>query len=73
MRIIKDGKLTKRELEIAFLLINGKSKVEIAKILRLSISTIKTHVEHIYCKLGIHSKVELAVYIIKNKIIDIFE
>ena len=70
---IKDSKLTKRELEIAFHLINGKSKIEIAKMLGVSTSTIKTHVEHIYNKLGVHCKVELAVYVIKNNIIDMFE
>ena len=60
-----------RESEIVFLLINGKNKVEIAKILKLSISTIKTHVEHIYNKFGVHNKVELAVYVIKNNLIEI--
>ena len=70
---IKNGKLTKRESEIVFYMINGKNKAEIAKILNLSISTVKTHVEHIYNKFGVHSKVELVVYVVKNRIIEIKE
>ena len=46
MRNTKCDKLTEREQDIVFYMINGKSKTEIAEILHLSVSTVKTHVEN---------------------------
>ena len=57
MRNTKCDKLTEREQDIVFYMINGKSKTEIAEILHLSVSTVKTHVENIYSKFGVHGKV----------------
>ena len=71
MNMIKNRYLTEREREIVKLILSGKNKRNIAKILSLSVSTIKTNVENIYRKFEVHNRVELIVYLIKNNIIDL--
>lgn len=51
--------LSKRETDVLLLLAWGKSAKRIEEILTLSSNTVKTHVRHIYAKLGIHSRAEL--------------
>lgn len=55
--------LTKREMEIANYLALGWSVPRIEQELVLSNSTVKTHVKHLYSKLGIHSRDELKIII----------
>lgn len=51
--------LTVREEEIMTLLISGRSIDRIARQLKLSSNTVKTHRNHLYSKLGIHDRQEL--------------
>jgi len=51
--------LTKREIEVAALLLEGRSLRRIQTVLFISEGTAKTHVKHIYAKLGVHTKQEL--------------
>ncbi|MEO8688731.1 MAG: LuxR C-terminal-related transcriptional regulator, partial [Solirubrobacteraceae bacterium] len=53
--------LTPQELQIALLLGEGKTTREAAAALFLSPKTIEYHLRHVYMKLGIHSREELAV------------
>lgn len=48
--------LTAREKEIANLLIQGRTQPWIAEALRISDNTVKTHVQHIYQKAGVHDR-----------------
>ncbi len=48
-----DGHLTPRELEVLELLADGLTKKEIARTLRLSTSTVSTHVVHVFEKLKV--------------------
>jgi non-specific serine/threonine protein kinase len=57
------GTLTKREWEIAGLVAIGLSNREIASRLVIAKRTVDAHVEHIFAKLGISSRVQLAVRI----------
>ena len=53
--------LTATELKVAFLVAEGLSNPDIAAKLYLSRRTVQTHVSHILGKLGLRSRVELAV------------
>jgi DNA-binding NarL/FixJ family response regulator len=51
--------LTPQEQRIARLAATGASDRDIAAHLVVSVRTVRTHLEHIYSKLGIHSRREL--------------
>jgi non-specific serine/threonine protein kinase len=57
------GGLTSREHEIAVLVASGLSNREIAGRLVISKRTVDAHVEHIFSKLGISSRVQLTVWL----------
>ena len=50
------GTLTRREREILALVGEGKSNAEIAAELWIALGTVRTHLEHIYAKLGVRSR-----------------
>jgi LuxR family maltose regulon positive regulatory protein len=50
--------LTERELEVLRLIVAGLSNPEIAQELVIAVSTVKSHVNHIYGKLGVKNRVE---------------
>jgi LuxR family maltose regulon positive regulatory protein len=56
------GLLTRREREVYGLLCEGLSNRQIASALVISESTAKLHVQHVYDKLGVHSRYTLAVH-----------
>lgn len=45
--------LTRKELEVLFRLAEGRSNREIAEVLFVTPATVKTHLAHIYAKLGV--------------------
>jgi DNA-binding NarL/FixJ family response regulator len=59
--------LTSRELAILQLIAEGKSNKEIAAINYVEVSTIKTHINNIYAKLGLQNRRE-AVNCYKGKL-----
>lgn len=58
--------LTPRERETLAYLARGASNKEIARELDLAESTIKVHVQNILRKLGLHSRVQAAVYAVEH-------
>jgi DNA-binding NarL/FixJ family response regulator len=52
--------LTARELEVARLVVDRRTNPEIAAALFLSPKTVETHVRHLFQKLGVSSRVEVA-------------
>jgi len=52
--------LTPREREVAALVAQGLTNVEVAKRLTVSIPTVKSHLASVYEKLGLHTRVALA-------------
>ena len=53
--------LTDREAEVLALAARGLSNLEIAEALGVSIQTIKTHLKHVYMKLGVHDRVQAVI------------
>ncbi len=53
------GILTSREIDVIVPLVKGKQNREIAEELHISINTVKRHIENIYCKLDVNSRLEL--------------
>ena len=53
------GALTSQEQRVADLAAAGAANADIARQLYLSVSTVETHLERVYAKLGIHSRYEL--------------
>jgi len=52
------ARLTAREQQVLELLAEGLGPVEIGRELSISPKTVGTHVEHIYGKLGVHSRAQ---------------
>lgn len=57
--IARESRLTEREREIFELIAMGRSATYIADELTISYHTTRTHIKHVYEKLGVHSKQEL--------------
>ena len=55
------SQLTERELDVLRLVVLGQTNPEIAKTLALTVSTVKTHVEHVIGKLGVSDRTQAAV------------
>jgi DNA-binding NarL/FixJ family response regulator len=55
-----ESPLTPREVEVLSRIAAGKSNREIARELHLSISTVKTHLEHIFSKLKVSDRTQAA-------------
>lgn len=63
------AKLSPREREIIVMLARGASNKDIARVLNLSESTIKIHVQGILRKLNIAKRVQAAVYAVEHGLI----
>lgn len=61
--------LTKRELEVLALLVEGLSNAMIAERLMISSSTVKNHISHILSKLGVATRTEAVAFALQNKIV----
>lgn len=57
--IVRVKGLTRREEEILAMLLDDRTVASIENALYISSSTAKTHIQHIYKKLDVHSKQEL--------------
>jgi DNA-binding NarL/FixJ family response regulator len=61
--------LTTRELEVLRLLATGLTNRQMAELLFVAESTVKTHVEHIIGKLGVSDRVQAAVWAARQGIV----
>jgi DNA-binding NarL/FixJ family response regulator len=59
--------LSARQLEIVDLLVHGKSNKEMADQLSLSSDTIKAHLQHIFRKIGVSSRLEAVVFFLTGQ------
>ena len=54
--------LSPREIELLSWIAQGKSNKDIGIILSISLHTVSKHLEHIYTKLGVHSRTGAVVW-----------
>jgi len=59
--------LTKRELSVVTLVAQGRSNRDISQELRLSEHTVRNYLFRIYNKLGVSTRLELAVYALNQR------
>ncbi|MDO8427142.1 MAG: response regulator transcription factor [Deltaproteobacteria bacterium] len=63
----KDASMTEREAEVFKLLLKGKSNKDISAITHISTDTVKTHLQNIYRKLGVRSRLEAVARFLKEE------
>lgn len=66
----KRFRLTRREMEIVTAVAAGESNKGIAARLSLSEDTVKHHVSHVFDKLGVFSRLELAVFAFNHDLVE---
>jgi len=62
------GDLTRRELEILRLLADGLDTADAAQRLHVSRATIRNHVQNLFGKLGVHSRLEAVAYAARHRL-----
>jgi NarL family two-component system response regulator LiaR len=67
-----DG-LTERELAVLRLIALGQSNQEIADKLVVSVATVRTHVNHIFAKLGLETRSQAMLYALRHEIASLDE
>ncbi len=63
--------LTSREMQIVSVVVAGYSNAEIAKKHGISEQTVKHHLSSIFDKLGVFNRLELALFAVHHKLVDI--
>lgn len=61
--------LTPRELDVLALLVEGCSNEAIARRLAVAPNTVRTHVQNIFTKLGVHSRLEAVTVAVRNSLV----
>jgi len=68
--LMRLSELSGREREVLALIARGAKTAEIAALLVISPETARTHVQNMLGKLGIHSRLEAATFVIENNLFD---
>jgi DNA-binding NarL/FixJ family response regulator len=68
--LLRISRLSARERQVLALVARGKKTAEIADVLVISPETARTHVQNILTKLGAHSRLEAASFVIENGLLD---
>lgn len=64
-----DSPLTDREVEVLELVAAGQTNKQISEGLYISTHTVKTHLNHIFEKLGLHDRTKVSVWAAKNGLV----
>jgi DNA-binding NarL/FixJ family response regulator len=64
------SRLTRRERQVLGLLAGGADNDSIAQALVISPETARTHVQHVLSKLGMHSRLAVAAFVVSNGLVD---
>ena len=62
--------LTDREAEVLQLAARGLSRRETAQKLYVSESTVRTHLEHIYTKIGVSSRAAATLFAVEHELLN---
>ena len=71
MEMINNIYLTSREIEVLRLVALGYNNNEVAKTMNFSIHTVKSHLENIYKKFGVHNKIQALIKAIQAGLIEV--
>ena len=63
------GQLTEREREVLAQLVEGADGDEIARRLSISRNTVRTHIQNVLAKLGVHSRLEAAAFAVRHGVV----
>src|SRR6202050_2602427 len=63
--------LTPRELEVVTCIVEGCSNKDIAKQFTISEETVKRHLSNVFDKTGVSTRLELALFAISHKLVDL--
>ncbi len=69
-RTRKDQRPTCREIQVMELLAQGATTEAIAERLEVRAATVRTHLRHLFVKLGVHSRVELIAVAVREGLLD---
>lgn len=69
-RLLRAVRMTARENDVIALIASGKSNKEIAAHLHIAVHTVKSHVHNILEKLALHTRLELASFVHREKLND---
>jgi two-component system, NarL family, nitrate/nitrite response regulator NarL len=61
--------LTRREMQIVAAIVEGASNKDIGRQFDLSEQTVKNHLSHIFDKVGVSNRLELALYAVHHKLL----
>ncbi len=62
--------ISQRERQVIALVARGLANKEIAEILSITPMTVKHHLSHIFCKLDLDSRVELALFAVEHGLVN---
>jgi DNA-binding NarL/FixJ family response regulator len=69
----KARRLTTRERQVLTLLAKGGNNDSVATALFISRQTVRTHIQNVIVKLEVHSRLEAAMFVTRNEILDELE
>jgi len=65
----KEIKLTRRELDVIRLLVQGKSNKDMAEVMFISEKTVKNHLTSIFRKLNVRDRTQAVLYALKHNLV----
>lgn len=66
-----DHLLTPREREVLTRLVYGESTASMARSMGVRLSTLRTHIDSVLIKLGVHSRLEAVAYAVREGIVEV--
>lgn len=67
MKMGSNSDLTEREKEVLEFIVKGSGDKEIARNLFIAVTTVRTHIDSIFMKLGVSNRRELIIKVLREK------